>query len=176
MAKIEGLGSGLFTTAALFNHSCHPNIMRVNVGRRMVSAPRPTTGHWCLPGERGLQGHPRGGGGDRLLRAALVLRTQGKETTRHLQVRSGALSPVIMLLARFYKFSCRCVACEGAWPVQEMLGLTCPQGDLGREELAGLVAGVSGAMEALTLQLDWRGGIHLLREAQVLTPPSAPQC
>lgn len=37
MAKIEGLGSGLYTTAALFNHSCDPNIMRVNVGRRMVS-------------------------------------------------------------------------------------------------------------------------------------------
>ena len=37
MAKCEGLGSGLYTTAALFNHSCHPNIMRVNVGRRMVS-------------------------------------------------------------------------------------------------------------------------------------------
>ena len=37
MAKCEGLGSGLYPTAALFNHSCHPNIMRVNVGRRMVS-------------------------------------------------------------------------------------------------------------------------------------------
>ena len=36
MAKCEGLGSGLYPTAALFNHSCHPNIMRVNVGRRMV--------------------------------------------------------------------------------------------------------------------------------------------
>ena len=50
MAKIEALGSGLFTTAALFNHSCHPNIMRVNVGRRMVSAPPPhcslVSGHY----------------------------------------------------------------------------------------------------------------------------------
>ena len=44
MAQVESLGSGLYPTAALFNHSCQPNIMRVNVGRRMVGPNIPPAG------------------------------------------------------------------------------------------------------------------------------------
>ena len=36
LSELRPLGAGLYTTAALFNHSCDPNIVRCNVGRVMV--------------------------------------------------------------------------------------------------------------------------------------------
>ena len=109
MAKCEGLGSGLYPTAALFNHSCHPNIMRVNVGRRMVSF----TAFYCnrgysqiralvwsqsgevactvlmslrnnkrkksFSGERSLSRYSAWSRSDRLLWPSLVFRAKGEE-------------------------------------------------------------------------------------------------
>jgi len=50
-------------------------------------------------------------------------------------------------------------------------------GELTKGELDSVVASVNTAMERLTAQLDWEGGITLLREAQAklknsVQPPS----
>ena len=49
-----------------------------------------------------------------------------------------------------------------------MLGLTSPQGEVSRAQVEGLVARVALVMETLTVTKDWRGGVHLLREVQVI--------
>ena len=36
-SEIKSLGAGVYLTGALFNHSCDPSFMRVNVGKSLVS-------------------------------------------------------------------------------------------------------------------------------------------
>jgi len=137
MCEIQALGSGLYPTAALFNHSCDPNIMRVNVGKRMVSvACRDIAAGEELVDCYGLPWYK-----------------VPKEKRQY-------------TCTRFYKFQCQCVPCEESWPVTDLLGLTIPKGELTKVELDSVVASVNTAMERLTAQLDWDEGIPLLRDAQ----------
>jgi len=148
MAKCEGLGSGLYPTAALFNHSCHPNIMRVNVGRRMVSV----ACRDILPGQEVTDCY------------GLPWYSVPKEKRNQIQTR-------------FYKFECKCVACEGDWPLSDMLGLSLAQGQVTREEVEEVNKMVAKAMDVLNNQQQWEAGLTILRAAQekmakVLPSPS----
>ena len=75
---------------------------------------------------------------------------------------------------KFYKFSCACPACQGHWPVTDLLGLTAPQGDTAREQLEEVVAAVAAATEALTIRLEWEEGLQLLRVAAALVVERVP--
>ena len=67
---------------------------------------------------------------------------------------------------RFYKFECKCVACEGDWPLSDMLGLSLAQGQVTREEVEEVNKMVAKAMEVLTNQQQWGAGLTILRAAQ----------
>ena len=69
-------------------------------------------------------------------------------------------------LFRFYKFECKCVACNGDWPLSDMLGLSLPQGQVTREEVDEVNKLVAKAMDVLTNQQQWEEGLVLLRAAQ----------
>ena len=78
---------------------------------------------------------------------------------------------------RFYKFDCKCVACEDDWPLSDMLGLSLAQGQVSREEVEEVNKMVAKAMEVLTIQQQWEAGLTMLRAAQekmakVLPSPS----
>jgi len=163
MAEMKPLGSGLYPTAALFNHSCDPNIMRCNIGRRMISV----TSRVIMPGEEicdcyGLPWYSK---------------TRDKRQE---------------ILSKFYKFSCRCRACSEGWVTSDLLGLysvselsklLCTCGALvmktegkflcscGKEvdprgiDIQKVRNKVQIAGEKLYVELDWESGCIALQEA-----------
>ena len=95
MASLKNLGAGLYPTAALFNHSCDPNIVRCNVGRRMVSvASRDIKRGEEISDCYGLPWYS-------------MSRQSRQEIT-----------------SKFYKFHCQCPPCLEQWPTSDLLGLT----------------------------------------------------
>ena len=100
MVELQQVGAGLYTTAALFNHSCDPNIVRANVGRSMVSV---TTRH--IPA------------GQEIVDCyGLPWYSKPRETRQE-------------ITEKFYKFKCGCEACEGRWGTSDMLASLSPQVD-----------------------------------------------
>ena len=92
MAELQELGAGLYPTAALFNHSCDPNIVRTNIGRSMISVTTRTIRageeiHDCY----GLPWYSK---------------------TRDLRQE---------ITSKFYKFSCQCPPCSETWVTSDML-------------------------------------------------------
>ena len=150
LAELQQLGAGLYSTAALFNHSCDPNIVRCNVGRSMVSV----TSRVIRRGEEivdcyGLPWYSK---------------------TRDFRQE---------ITSKFYKFSCVCRACSEHWSTSDMLATLTLQ-EVPRDKRADLDLDavrrrVAAAVEQLTGGRDWAGALVSLREAQTclesLSPP-----
>ena len=148
--ELRQLGAGLYSTAALFNHSCDPNIVRCNVGRAMVSV----TSRQIKMGEEifdcyGLPWYSK---------------------TRDFRQE---------ITSKFYKFSCGCQACAEQWSTSDMLATLTLQ-DVPRDKRVGLDLDsakrkVTAAVEKLTGGRDWDSALESLREAQTamasLSPP-----
>ena len=75
-------------------------------------------------------------------------------------------------LFRFYKFECKCVACNRDWPLSDMLGLSLPQGQVTREEVDEVNKLVAKAMDVLTNQQQWEN--VTAKAVQVSTPQPPP--
>ena len=148
--ELKQLGAGLYSTAALFNHSCDPNIVRCNVGRAMVSV----TSREIKKGEEifdcyGLPWYSK---------------------TRDFRQE---------ITSKFYKFSCGCRACAEQWSTSDMLATLTLQ-EVPRDKRAGLDLEasrrkVTAAVEQLTGGRDLGSALQSLREAQTalvsLSPP-----
>ncbi|XP_023344711.1 N-lysine methyltransferase SMYD2 [Eurytemora carolleeae] len=89
---MKPIGGGLYCTAALFNHSCDPNIMRFNQGKRMVSVS-------C-----------------RSIRAGEKI-----YDCYGLPWYSKPWEERQRILIKFYRFTCSCLPCKESWPVSELL-------------------------------------------------------
>ena len=86
-SEIKSLGAGVYLTGALFNHSCDPSFMRVNVGKSLVSV-----------ANRNI---PRG---------EEISECYGQMYyTKNTDTRRDALR-------RHYKFECQCPACLYNYP------------------------------------------------------------
>lgn len=163
MAEMKAVGAGLYPTAALFNHSCDPNIIRCNIGRRMISV----TSRDIQPGEEIFDCY------------GLPWYSKGRDVRQSIQTK-------------FYKFSCSCRACSEGWVTSDLLGLysapelsklvcTCrlvavkTEGKFlckcGKEtdprslDIQKIRSKVQAAGEKLYVDLDWEGGCSALREA-----------
>ena len=92
-SEIKSLGAGVYLTGALFNHSCDPSFMRVNVGKSLVSV-----------ANRNI---PRG---------EEISECYGQMYyTKDADSRREALR-------RHYKFECQCPACLYNYPtIKELL-------------------------------------------------------
>jgi len=164
MAEMKAIGAGLYPTAALFNHSCDPNIIRCNVGRKMISV----ASRDIQPGEE--------------IQDCYGLPWYSKTRDERQNITN-----------KFYKFSCICRACKDGWVTSDLLGLysvselsrlVCSCGAVvvkkdgrflcdkcGKEsdpkniDLQKLRGEVQSAGERLYTDLDWAGGCAALSKA-----------
>jgi len=162
MAEMKPIGSGLYPTAALFNHSCDPNIIRCNIGRKMISV----SSRDIEPGEEIFDCY------------GLPWYSKSRDMRQEIQTK-------------FYKFSCGCRACSEGWVTSDLLGLysvpelpklVCSCGSVafrsegkflckcGKEtdprsiDIKRIRSKVQTAGEKLYIELDWEGGCAALRE------------
>lgn len=167
MAEMKSLGSGLYPTAALFNHSCDPNLVRTNIGRKMISVAARDIGK----GEEVVDCY------------GLPWYSKTRDIRQD-------------ITARFYRFTCQCQPCREGWVTSDMLGLTevkelarlvcshcgsvvsrdnegrflcksCKkETDPKSVDMASLRKMVQTGVDKLNVSLDWEGGCVALSEAQ----------
>ena len=165
MASLHNLGAGLYPTAALFNHSCDPNIVRSSVGRKMVS-----------------------------LASRDIKKGEEIFDCYGLPWYSKSLKERQEITQKFYKFQCGCPPCRDNWTTSDLLALTrlaeltrvtCSCGDVVTRatdmsficskcqkdafpdlDMSSVQCKVQSVCEKLYTALDWDQGMKELREVQ----------